>query len=271
MNTQLFEKFRGLIFRESGISLGDDKIQLLTNRVNKRLKALKIRDPEEYLRVVELDESGDELVRLIDVVSTNVTYFYREPEHFKRYAEILRQLSADGQREIRVWCAACSSGEEAYMLSMMAKETLDLSTINFKLLATDISIRVLEKAVLGLYDEKQLEKLPDELRSKYFRSIQDQSADIWRVDPALARAIVFKRLNLSSFPYPLKGGLDMIFCRNVMIYFAIELRQKVIDEFAKLLRPGGYLFLGHSENLLGIKHDFESKGVSTFRKPDRQN
>lgn len=269
MDTELFQKFRSLIFRESGISLGNDKLQLLTNRVNKRLKALRIKDPEEYLRIVELDQSGDELVRLIDVVSTNVTYFYREHEHFTRFAEILGNLRSSAQKEIKVWCAACSSGEEAYMLAMMAEETLDLRSTAFRILATDISVRVLEKAVLGLYEDKQLEKLPEALQRKYFREIETEAGDLWRVEPSLARLIVFKRLNLSSFPYPLKGPLDVIFCRNVMIYFGPELRQKVIDEFWKLLRPGGYLFLGHSENLLGIRHEFESKGVSTFRKAER--
>jgi chemotaxis protein methyltransferase CheR len=266
VDNSTFNQFRAIIEKESGIHLSDEKRTLLSNRVQKRLRALKLGSPEEYLKIIELDVSGEELVELIDVVSTNVTYFYREHDHFTQLGKIFDRYSDGGKSKIRVWCAASSSGEEAYTISMIAHEHLELGQVDFKILATDICTRVLRKAVRGRYIDKQVEKLPAELKGRYLIPIDEDGEREWQVTPELARPITFKKLNLAEFPYPLKGPIDLIFCRNVMIYFDAPVRSRATAEFFRLLAPGGKLFLSLSENLLGFSHGFQSRGPAIYEK-----
>lgn len=267
MDQQLFNQFRAIIKRESGIHLTDEKKQLLANRIQKRLRALQLDTPSKYLEIIELDASQEELAQLIDVVSTNVTYFYREEKHFPIFSNILSTLAAQGQNSLKVWCAAASSGEEPYTLAITAAHALDLKRVSLKILATDICTPVLQHAIAGIYQEQQLEKLPDNLRKNSFVKVETGNGPAWKVAPHITQLTVFKRLNLSQFPFPLQGSIDVIFCRNVMIYFDHELRQKIINEFSRLLSPGGYLFLSLSENLLRIEHPLENCGVGVYRKP----
>lgn len=263
METKTFEAFRKIIYEESGIVLTPEKRSLLSARVQKRLKKLGIRDESEYLSIIELDVSGEELAELIDTISTNVTYFYRESEHFTQLRQILKKFVAEGQDDIKIWCAAASSGEEPYTIAIEASESLDPRKSKFSILATDICSKVLQKAVLGAYPESIVEKIPEDLKGKYF---EWKEPDLWVVKPQLRQKILFKKLNLISQPFPLKGPLHIIFCRNVMIYFDVQTRQKIVAEFYRLLRPGGYLILSHSENLIGISANFEKLGSSIFRK-----
>jgi chemotaxis protein methyltransferase CheR len=266
MDQKVFQHFRDLIHRESGIALNKDKVALLSNRVSKRLRALCLSSIDEYLHFLERDDTGDELVNLLDVISTNVTYFFREPEHFTFLAEVFKKWNSDNRSRIRLWCAAASSGEEPYTLAITAKNNLD-SRADFRMLATDICTNVLSKAQIGEYSPEQLRNVPAEIIRRYFRKTVRDDKDLWQVDSALGQSILFKRLNLNDFPYPLKGPFDIIFCRNVMIYFDLDLRRRIINEFNRLLAPGGYLFISRSETLLGIDHPFKSAAVSVYQKP----
>jgi len=266
MDQLTFEYFSQLIYRESGIVIGPQKASLLANRIQKRLRALGLSNPSEYVKIIETDASCTELVQLIDVVSTNVTFFYREERHFELYSQILADWRQEGRETFKVWCAAASSGEEPYTLAFEGAKALESKAMGLKLLATDISTHVLKKAIRAVYNSEQVTKIPEDIRQDYLVPFGPAGTDLWQVVPHISQMVLFKKLNLIEFPYPIKGPLDIIFCRNVMIYFDIETRRKIIGQFERLLRPGGYLFLSHSENLLGIQHGFSKFDVSVFRK-----
>jgi chemotaxis protein methyltransferase CheR len=256
MDKATFEAFKEIVYRESGIVISNEKKQLLENRLRKRLKALSLSSEKQYLEILESDLTGDELTQFLDVVSTNLTFFFRESSHFTHLANQLRAW--DGKKpEIKIWCCAASTGEEPYAIAMTAAECLKQSS--FKILATDICTKVLAKAIAGIYKQEQLEKVPNELVKKYFNAKGE-------VSQTLKSEITFKRFNLVKHPYPLKGNIDIIFCRNVMIYFDTPTRQKIITEFEKLLSNDGVLYIGQSENMLGINHSLKSYGSSVYGK-----
>jgi chemotaxis protein methyltransferase CheR len=260
----VFATLRDLVYRESGIVITDQKRPLLANRLAKRLKALNLSSDAEYLQVIETDRDGAELVHLLDAVSTNVTYFFREPQHFEFLrAELAKLGEQEPNREVKIWCAAASSGDEPYTIAMTAE---DMMPGNWRLLGTDICMPVLQRAQAGLYKETDLEKVPDVLRRKYFTKVKMPDNDYAQVSPTLMSKVLFKRLNLVQFPYSLKGNFDFIFCRNVMIYFDKPTRQKIVEQFERLLRPGGYLILSLSESLLGITSSLQKQPCSVYKK-----
>lgn len=268
MDLQIFERFRALIYKESGIVLHPEKITLLDNRIQKRLRELRLKDPGEYFQIIETDASGDELINLIDSISTNVTYFYREPDHFQTLAKVINEWKGAGTlSKLRIWCAAASSGEEPYTIAFTALENIDPVRTELKILGTDICTKVLRKAQEGRYPERELQAVPASARSRFLEVCPDAPGEMFQVKESVQQYLLFKKLNLTRYPYPLRGPLDIIFCRNVMIYFDGPTRQKIVTEFLRLLRPGGYLFLSHSESLLGIEHSLEPCGRSVFRKP----
>jgi chemotaxis protein methyltransferase CheR len=264
METRTFEAFRSLIYRESGIVLTPQKMPLLAGRIQKRLNALGIGNESAYLKMVELDVSGSELIELLDAISTNVTYFYREPAHFELYRKIVKSLAHRGHDEIRIWCAAASSGEEPYTLAFETLEALTGACCDWRMLATDISLTVLRRATDGVYSSTVVEKIDPEIRNKYLNQVDESE---WKVKESISKKILFKRLNLIAQPYPLKGPFDVIFCRNVMIYFDNETRESIVRQFERLLNPRGFLFLSHSENLLGVNHGLDKISASVFRRP----
>jgi len=211
------------------------------------------------------DRSGGELVQLLDAISTNVTHFFRESQHFDVLFELLKDWAAQGQKRFRLWCAAASSGEEPYTIAMILREALN-SNIDARLLATDISTRVLQQAQAGIYDNRHVDKIPPALLKKYFDKGQGAGQGRWAVRDTLKQLVKFGRLNLSVFPYPLNGPLDVIFCRNVMIYFDNDLRSKVLANMYKLLKPGGYLMVGHAESLTGLVSNFKNVRPSVYIK-----
>ncbi|MCC6220335.1 MAG: protein-glutamate O-methyltransferase CheR [Deltaproteobacteria bacterium] len=267
MKESVFNNFKDLIAKESGIALTSEKKALLTTRIGKRLRKLGLNDAEEYLNIIQTDRSGAELERLIDAISTNVTHFFREISHFHFLENLLSEWRMQGKRKARVWCAASSTGEEPYSIAMTAAEVLDLNSFNFKLLASDICIDVLQKASLGVYETSRLKDVPQQMKSAYFSVHSNSHGEkLYKVKPHIRNLVTFKRINLSSFPLPLSGPIDVIFCRNVMIYFKLDLRAKLINEYYRLLTPGGYLVVGHSENLLGIQHEFISLKNTVYQK-----
>lgn len=267
MDRRTFEAFRDLVYEKSGINLGDHKQALVCARVGKRMRALGIRDYKEYFEYVSGDGSGEELVRLLDVISTNVTHFFREAGHFEVLDELLRDWYAQGQRRFRIWCAASSTGEEPYTIAMTVFEALgEKSGCDVKVLATDISTRVLDTARQGVYERKKLDKVPERLLRKYFQKGVGRAEGSYLVRKPLRDMITFGRLNLSVQPFPLKGPLDIIFCRNVMIYFDNHVRSMVLADMYRLLKPGGYLMVGHAESLTGLVSDFKSVKPSVYVK-----
>lgn len=267
MDTSTFEQFRRLIYEESGITLSSEKIPLLSSRIGKRLRALNLSTPGEYLRIVETDASGEELINLIDAVSTNTTHFYREPQHFEIFSDLLKKHVASGKKELKIWCAASSSGEEPYTLALTVLQNVNTKQIKTKILATDICTTVLRKALRGHYTEEQLSKIPSDLKKKYFSMIDTEEGPKFSIGQEPRDILTFRKFNLAKFPYPVKGPVDFIFLRNVMIYFDRTLRQQILNQMCPILAPGGYFFLSHSENLLSITHPLQSVAPSVYRKP----
>jgi len=265
MEETTFQAFKSLIYRESGINLKADKKQLLSARIQKRLRELGLRDPGAYLEIVETDLSGSELTTLLDAVSTNVTFFYREPSHFDFLNQRLKEWRARGKKRARIWCAASSSGQEPYTLAICAREMLDLKVTDLKILATDLSTKVLRQALRGVYPRIEIEKVPSIIAKKYFYESDEEPGHV-EVSDDLRSLLTFRQLNLVHHPFPMNGPFDFIFCRNVMIYFDITVRQAIVNEFARLIPIGGYLILSHSESLLGIDAPFERLQNSMYRR-----
>ena len=268
MEQQLFERFRDLAYEKAGISLKGGKEALIGARVAKRMRKLNLDDYRDYLDYLEQDSSGEELVNFLDVISTNFTSFFREPDHFEFLASELTRWAMTGQRRFRIWCAASSSGEEPYTLVMTVLETLG-DGADFRLLATDISTAILRKAREGIYTEKALEPAGKARRSKYFTRLGRAGGEDtpYQANDILKQHIVFKRLNLSQPPFPMSGPLDAVFCRNVMIYFDRPVRQGLISEAERLLKPGGLLMIGHTETLTGLSTRLRVVHPSIYRKP----
>lgn len=265
----VFDELRKLIYAKSGITLGENKMALVSARVGKRLRALKIPDYRSYLEFVKQDKSEDELIQLLDVISTNVTSFFREADHFTLMDELLEQWITAGQRRFRVWSAASSSGEEPYSIAMKLREMERKhaeTRIDMKILATDISTKVLRLCMEGVYESQKVETVPLDLRGRYFDRMAGEKGDVYRVKESLRSLCLFKRLNLSVAPFPMNGPLDLILCRNVMIYFDKAVRSRLISEMYRLLRPGGYLMVGHAESLTGLETGFKPVRPSVYIK-----
>ena len=270
MDRNTFNKFRRLVYEKSGINLSESKEALVCARVGKRMRCLGIEDYRKYFKYVSQDTSGRELVELLDVISTNVTHFFREPQHFDFLATVVQDWAKQGQKRFRIWSAASSTGEEPYSIAITVREALD-PCLDVKILATDISTKVLEKAKRGIYEERNVDKIPSRLLAKYFHKGIGKAKGYYQVKKTLRDMITFGRLNLSVQPYPLSGPLDLIFCRNVMIYFDNEIRKRVIESMYSLLKPGGYLLVGHAESLTGLMSELKSVMPSVYIKKDDDN
>jgi chemotaxis protein methyltransferase CheR len=244
--------FQKILHQKTGIVLSDSKRALVESRVTQRLRALKMDSYGVYLDYLREDRSGEEMVQLIDVISTNITQFFREPDHFELLDTTLESWADKGMKHVRIWSAACSTGEEPYTLAMTVHKHMVKHRLDLKILATDISTRVLAHAKAGVYQEDRLKAIPDPLMKQYFRAQSGGGGTTHAVSEELKRMIMFHRLNFTVFPYPIKGIFDVIFCRNAMIYFDRDLRTKMVHEFARLLKPGGILMIGHSETLMGL-------------------
>ncbi|MCP4657501.1 MAG: methyltransferase domain-containing protein [bacterium] len=217
------------------------------------------------------DRSGLDTVYLVDAVCTNGTSFFREREHFHFMFETLRRWLAGGARRIRLWSAAASSGEEPYSMAMVAAEAMggvNATKADVKILATDLSTRILERCRQGVYSKERISEVPEAWRRRYFEPVTGEDGRPgFAAGRALCDRIVFSRLNLSEPPFPMEGPLDMIFCRNVMIYFDAAVRRRLLAEIHRLLKPGGYLFVGHAESLAGLMSDLRPVQPGVYRNP----
>ncbi|MBD3344738.1 MAG: methyltransferase domain-containing protein [Chitinivibrionales bacterium] len=266
MDKKIFIQFRDIIYAAAGISLNEKKEALVSARIAKRMRALGMEEHEEYLQYVQNDKNGEEIVQLLDAVSTNVTHFFRENEHFDFLSEAMSQWLEQGQRRFRYWSAGCSSGEEPYSIAMTLLQTLDGRTSDMRILATDISTRILAASMAGEYSARKIENVSPFLRERYFVKQGRNTTAVYRVKDQLKKMILFKRLNLSVVPFPMQGPMDTIFCRNVMIYFDNEVRKRLLNEFYRLLKPGGYLMVGHAESLTGMLSGFKCVKPSVYVK-----
>lgn len=266
MDQKTFDELRGLVYQWSGISLSDRKVALLTARVAKRLRVLDLDNSKEYLEYVRQDRNHEEIVHLLDAVSTNVTSFFREPDQLDMFQDIVQKWISAGQTRFRFWSAACSTGEEPYSMIMAAFRCERAALTDIKLLATDLNTEVLQAGRDGLYQKKKLGSLPQDLAQKWFCRENYNGEIFFRIAESIQQAVVFRRLNLSRPPFPMKGPLDVIFCRNVMIYFDNVVRKRLLAEAARLLRPGGYLFVGRTESLAGNLCDLKNVGPSVYTK-----
>ena len=257
LDKKTFHKFAELIYKKAGIVLGDKKEALVQARVGKRMRQLGLTDYKQYFKVVEADEAGDEITALLDAISTNVTHFFRENRHFEVLAKLIRHWEGAGQSRFRLWTAACSSGEEPYSIAMTLREVLrDVGDV--KILATDISTKILKRAREALYEPRHMESVPRSYQVKYFRKERTpEHGEMYRVDPSLQKMVTFGRLNLATPPFPMKGPMDVIFCRNVMIYFDNVVRKRLLANMYQLLKTGGYLMVGHAESLSGMLSEFK--------------
>jgi chemotaxis protein methyltransferase CheR len=256
-----FRQISDLVYEHCGINLHDGKKELVRARLAKRLREGHFETFSAYIRHVLEDPTGREFSILVDSLSTNLTKFFREEQHFDYMRtnflpRIIAAKQGRGQPRIRGWSAGCSSGEESYSIAITLLDAIQgKGRWDVKVLATDVSTRVLERAQEGLYDRARIAPVSLPLRSKYFVHRRHNGADTYEVGPALRQLVLFRYLNLMK-DWPVKGPLDFIFCRNVMIYFDKPTQGRLINRFYDLLGPGGVLFTGHSESLTGIEHPF---------------
>ncbi len=256
--TRDFAQLSAFIEKEVGIQLPPTKRVMLEARLRKRLRALGLSDYHEYVtRVFGPSRDEGEIVHLIDVVTTNKTDFFREPHHFTYLAdEALPELLALGvnhpSRPLTVWSAASSTGEEPYTLAMVLSEFAESRVMSWQILATDISTSVLDRARRAIYTEACAATIPGALKYKYLLRSRDREQGLVRISPRLRQKVTFQRLNLLSRSYNLPRPIDVIFCRNVFIYFNRATQAQILLRFTALLRPGGFVFLGHSETINGL-------------------
>jgi len=255
-----FSRFSEFIIGQCGIKMPPSKKIMLEARLQKRLRTLGISNFREYYDHVLGDGGHDELVHMLDAVTTNKTDFFREPVHFNYLAQtILPEFIAERERSrikdkpFVVWSAGCSTGEEPYTLAMVLSEFADQHpSFKFSICATDISTRVLDRAKDAVYDAERVAAVPLAMKQKYLLRSKDPSKGVVRIGPALRSLIQFKRLNLMEEAFSFSEPVDVIFCRNVIIYFDRKTQEQLIARFCKVLKTDGHLFLGHSESIHGF-------------------
>ncbi|MEW5831874.1 MAG: protein-glutamate O-methyltransferase CheR [Campylobacterota bacterium] len=268
LKSEEFALFRRYIYEKVGISLSEQKSTLVKGRLNKRLNQLRLGSFRAYYDYLVGDESGEELAFFVSAISTNVTSFFREGAQWKWMETHLRNLAQEKrEKKIRIWSAGCSSGEEPYTILMFLQHHLsDFEEWDIKILATDISPKVLAHAIEGVYDAKSVEPLAKEIVLKSFEKMRTESGVKYRIREHLREKVVFRLYNLVTDPFFFKNRFDMIFCRNVMIYFDDVTRQELIGKFATLLPKGSPLLLGSSESLTTHRDTFKLLGSSIYQR-----
>jgi chemotaxis protein methyltransferase CheR len=255
-----------LVYERCGITLHDGKRALIVARLHKVLKAGGFRSFSDYVRHVEADRTGHELSVLIDAISTNHTSFFREDEHFRYLAGSAVAPLAAADRPVRVWCAACSTGQEPVSLAITLMNALPAAQHSrMRLLASDISTRALKTAMAGVYPLRVVDGLPQSMLKNYFERGLGADEGKVRVRAQLRRAIEYRRLNLIEID-SLNETFDVVFCRNVMIYFDKTVQQRVVSMIERHLAPGGYLFIAHSESLNGLAHELTWMAPAVYRR-----
>lgn len=261
-----FKQISQIVYRHSGIRLTSGKEELVRSRLIKRLRVLGLNSFGSYLRFIKEDRTAQELHTMIDALTTNKTSFFRENQHFEYMrARILPEIKRRGSK-LRLWSAGCSSGEEPYSIAMLLlQEWPQFNQVDAPILATDISERILAKARAGEYEKESLKDVPPACLLKHFNLVRSHSGRIYSVHENIKRMVRFAPLNLMD-AWPMKGPFDVIFCRNVMIYFDCPTQGRLVQRFYDLLVPGGYLLVGHSESLVANSCGFKYVQPATYVK-----
>jgi chemotaxis protein methyltransferase CheR len=271
MADQDFQRLSRFITEHAGIKLPEVKKVMLQSRLQKRLRHLNFTSFKEYVDFVFSEEGlKNELIHMLDVVSTNKTDFFREPVHFEFMEKtILPEYIRDFplNRPMKIWSAGCSSGEEVYTIAMTIQEfKAEHPGLDYSVLGTDISTDILRRAVDAIYKEEKTQVVPLELKKKYLLRSKDRTKKLVRMVPELRKKAVFKRLNFMDSYYDMKEVYDVIFCRNVLIYFNREIQEDVIRKLILSLRKGGYFFIGHSESIMGMDVPLQQIRPTIFKR-----
>lgn len=269
ISTKEFNLFREFIYQEVGISLSEKKIGLVQSRLSKRLKALNLPSFKDYYEYLIQHRDDDEMFHLISAISTNVTSFFREEPQWNFLRDNLnRIIQTKKNKKIRIWSAACSSGEEPYSIAMFLKDHLEnYNSYDIKILATDISKKVLEKAVKGCYSEKDLQGMPKYIKTKHFSHNKADTLTPYKIKQELQNQITFRMFNLIYDDFKIfRNKFDFIFCRNVMIYFDGDSQKQLVSNYHKILVNNGLLFIGHSESLTRNNNEFKTVRPSIYER-----
>ncbi|MBL8699065.1 MAG: protein-glutamate O-methyltransferase [Alphaproteobacteria bacterium] len=262
-----FNKISAFVRTRTGIVLSERKRDLVYSRLVRRLRALRLDSFAAYCDYLEGPDGDQEHGSLINAITTNLTGFFREAHHFEHLAEnVLKPLvreRANGQRRIRIWSSAASTGEEPYSIAMVLRSVVpETGGWDAKILATDIDTDVIAHGKAGRYGADAVERMPEPYRSRY---VGPEQGGRVQIDQRVRNLITFKQLNLMD-DWPMRGPFDVIFCRNVVIYFDKQEKCVLFDRMAELLQPNGWLYIGHSENLLGITDRFQLQGRTIYRR-----
>jgi chemotaxis protein methyltransferase CheR len=260
-----FSRVRALIYRQAGISLAESKQEMVYSRLARRLRAKGLNSFEEYLDSLESGRDNGEWEAFTNALTTNLTSFFREAHHFPILAEHLRTMKAP----LSIWCSASSTGEEPYSIAMTVCEAFGTLTPPVSIVATDIDTNVLETAANGVYPIERIDKMAQDRVKRFFQRGKGERAGLVRVRPELRQLIAFKPLNLLASSWPLSGPFDVIFCRNVMIYFDKPTQSKILARFVPLMKPEGLLFAGHSENFMYASDAFRLRGKTVYELDSR--
>ena len=255
-----FERVRSMIYKRAGIALADSKHEMVYSRIARRLRANGITSFLTYLDALEAGRLGDEWEAFTNALTTNLTSFFREAHHFPLLAEHVKQSC----EPIAIWCSASSTGEEAYSIAMTLCEAFGSMTPEATILATDIDTNVLATGANGVYPMERLDKMAPERAKRFFLRGKGEQEGMVRVRPELRKMISFKQINLLADSWPIAGLFDVIFCRNVMIYFDKATQRKILARFAPLMKPDGLLFAGHSENFQYVSESFKLRGKTVY-------
>lgn len=260
-----FDYLRKVVSDSTGIVASEDKYTMYYSRLAARLRALELADFRAYRDYLGKNQET-ESIELINSVTTNLTSFFREIHHFDYLRdEVIAARRQSGDRRLRIWSAGCSSGEEAYSIAMTLQQAIaDVNQWDIRILATDIDSQVLEAAKNGIYDAARVDSLDETLLKRYFEPVADDSRGRVRINENLSRMIQFQQLNLLH-QWPMREKFDLIFCRNVVIYFSAETKAELVDRFADQLVSDGLLMMGHSESLYRTSSRFELLGKTVYR------
>jgi chemotaxis protein methyltransferase CheR len=270
-----FNRFSRLVQDLCGIKMPPVKKTMLEARLRKRMRALGLGSFKEYWKYIDsVEGKRNEIIHMIDVVTTNKTDFFREPAHLEylynsALPDLLKDRGDDNRSNVRVWSAGCSTGKEAYSIAMVMSEySRNVRKLNFSILGTDISTDVLEKAAKGIYKQEKADTIPTEYRKRYLLKSKDPEKQLIRVAPEIRSLVSFGRLNFLDEDYGFKADFDIVFCRNVIIYFDRENQQRILRRICSHIVSGGYLFTGHSETLHGMELPIKPMAPSVYKKED---
>jgi chemotaxis protein methyltransferase CheR len=274
LSRKTFARFAEFITSELGIKMPESKITMVHSRLLRRVRELQLNSVEHYCEYFFTSSNADEREHFVNAITTNKTDFFREGEHFDFLTRIAlpslcRTAGYSPGSRLNIWSAGCSSGEEPYTLAMVLSEyAIQRPGFDFAILGTDISTKVLNLAKEGVYEESQTLPVPPEVRKKYFWQGRDKSHGLVRVAPELRRKVTFHRLNFMEQNYGIRDMFDVVFFRNVLIYFDKPTQEAVVNKICRNLVPGGYFFAGHSESLAGLDTDLSCVRTAVFRKAD---